>query len=195
MDGHMTDLREAELLIRISKGEEAAFRELFTLYQPGLLFIVDKITRNMAAAEEVVQDIFLKIWQTRETLEGIKSFKNYLFVISRNKALKLIEKEIRERNRQENYHNDTQTGGYSVQEDERPFHLIDEAIERLPAQQKTAWLLSRHEGLTYVQIAAQMELSEKTVKRHIRLATDSMKVYISTHNAALLVLLIAANYL
>ncbi len=149
----------------------------------------------MTTAEEVVQDIFLKIWQTRETLEGIKNFKNYLFIISRNKALKLIEKEIRERNRQEDYHTNTQTSGHYGEEDERPFHLIDEAIERLPGQQKTAWLLSRHEGFTYEQIAAQMGLSEKTVKRHIRLATDSMKVYISTHNTALLVLLIAANYL
>lgn len=192
---HLTDPREAELLLRVSRGEEAAFRELFGIYQPGLLFLVHKITRNMGSAEEIVQDIFLKIWLTRENLGQIRSFKNYLFIISRNQALKLIDKEIRQRNRQQAYEKDTQTVGDVDHDDERPFHLIDEAIERLPGQQKTAWLLSRHEGLTYEQIAEQMGLSEKTVKRHIRLATDSMKEYISAHNAALLILLLTANYL
>lgn len=59
----------------------------------------------------------------------------------------------------------------------RPYHLIDEAIQRLPSQQQSAWLLSRHEGLTYEEIAVKMGLSKKTVKNYIRIATDSMKVH------------------
>lgn len=191
----VSDHREAELLHRTARGDESAFRELFETYQPGLLFLISKITRNMVTAEEVVQDMFIKIWQTRENLSEIRSFKNYLFIISRNQALKLIDKEIRQRNRQETYEKDMRETGRGAEQDERPFHLIDEAIDRLPSQQKTAWLLSRHEGMTYEQIAAQMGLSEKTIKRHIRLATDSIKTYISTHNTALFVLLIAASYL
>jgi len=189
------DPREAELLSRVSRGEESAFRELFGLYQPGLLFLVHKITRNMSTAEEIVQDIFLKIWQTRESLSEIKRFKRYLFIISRNQALKLIDKEIRERNRHAQYEKESLNVGNDQAETERAFHLIDEAIDRLPKQQKTAWLLSRHEGLTYEQIANQMGLSKKTVQYYIAIATDSIKSHLSDMNLQLLFLLIATGYL
>ncbi len=184
--------READLLLQTSKGDESAFRELFDVYQPLLLSFVFRITKNRVTTEEIVQDIFLKIWMTRESLAGIQSFKNYLFIVSRNQALNLIDKERRARNRQSAYEKEV-TGNHDAPE-EKMYHLIDEAIDRLPGQQKTAWLLSRHEGLTYAEIAEQMGLSAKTVKNYIAIATDSMKSYLSERNLPLLLLLIAANY-
>lgn len=148
----------------------------------------------MAATEEIVQDVFLKIWMTKESLGDIRSFKNFSFTLSRNQALNFIDKEIRRKKREDQF---LQNGGEDnpTQDDKRPYHLIDEAINRLPNQQQTAWLLSRHEGLTYEEIAEQMNLSPKTVKRYIRIATDSMKEYISTHNLSLAILLASVAYL
>ncbi len=194
-------LKEAELLLRTAQGEEAAFRELFDEYQPLLLSFVFRITRNMSATEEIVQDIFLKIWMAKESLTEIRNFKSYSFTLARNQALNLIDKEIRRKNREEQFQKnagEVYVGNGiadSTEEEKRPYHLIDEAIDRLPSQQKTAWLLSRHEGLTYEQIAERMDLSPKTVKNYIRIATDSMKEYISAHNLSLTILVVTAAYL
>lgn len=194
-------LKEAELLLRTAQGEEAAFRELFDEYQPLLLSFVFRITRNMSATEEIVQDIFLKIWMAKESLTEIRNFKSYSFTLARNQTLNLIDKEIRRKNREEQFQKNAgevyvDNGiADSTEEEKRPYHLIDEAIDRLPSQQKTAWLLSRHEGLTYEQIAERMDLSPKTVKNYIRIATDSMKEYISAHNLSLTILVVSAAYL
>lgn len=200
---HNQSFKETDLLSRTARGEDAAFRELFDEYQPMLLSFVFKITKNLAATEEIVQDILLKIWMTKENLVNIRSFKNYSFTLARNQALNYIDKEIRRKNREEQFKKNAEAGYVgsgremddSIEDEKRPYHLIDEAINRLPNQQQTAWLLSRHEGLTYEEIAEQMNLSPKTVKRYIRIATDSMKEYISTHNLPLAILLASVAYL
>jgi RNA polymerase sigma-70 factor (family 1) len=185
---------EAGLLLRTAAGDESAFRELFGMYQPSLLYLVHKITRNMGAAEEAVQDIFLKVWLTRESLYKIQHFKNYIFIVARNQALNVLDKQVRERNKQQDYQRTTEESRESS-DNGLPYHLIDEAIHRLPQQQRRAWLLSRHEGMSYEEIGTRLSISQKTVKRHIRLATDSIKDYVVTHNTELLVLLLVANYL
>lgn len=190
--GHLIDPSEPELLLRVSQGDEAAFAELFDTYQPLLLFMVHRITRDMTEAEEIVQDILLKIWQTRETLAQINNFRNYLFIISRNQALKLVDKKMRQRRREEGYHDEFDEQDAA---ETKAFHLLDEAIDRLPAQQQRTWLLSRHEGLSYEQIAGVMGLSPRTVQRHISLATESIKAYVLTHNIQLLILILASGYL
>ena len=142
---------------------------------------------------------------TRENLSDIRNFKNYLFIICRNQALNLVEKEKRLYQQRKIYEKDMLSTTNASSEvtisgeeeggPERPYHLIDEAIDRLPAQQQKAWLLSRHEGMTYEEIATKMALSRETIKYYIRLANDSIKDYIADHNIQLLLLLLAARYL
>ncbi len=190
---------EAELLLRTANGDDKAYRQLFDEYQPLLLSFVFRITRNMAETEEMVQDIFLKLWMTKETLAEVKNFKNYLFILSRNRALNFIDMEMRRQRKQQAFEKSAAENANQSEPDtedaNRPYHLIDEAIQRLPSQQQSAWLLSRHEGLTYEEIAVKMGLSKKTVKNYIRIATDSMKEYISANNLPLVVLLVSVNYL
>ncbi len=186
---------ERDLLLRTAQGDERAFRALFDQYKRLLLSFVYRITQDHASAEEIVQDIFVKIWMTREGLTAIQSFKNYLFIVSRNQSLNLVEKEKRLFLKQQAYQKEMLSKPPEHPESERPYHLIDEAIERLPAQQQRTWLLSRHEGLTYEEIAQKMNLSRETVKYYIRLANDSIKDYIADNNIQLFVLLLAAGYL
>lgn len=68
---------------------------------------------NMAATEEIVQDILLKVWMTKENLTGIRSFKNYSFTLARNQALNLIDKEIRRKNREEPFQKNAREGNGS----------------------------------------------------------------------------------
>lgn len=188
---HIPD--EHNLLRKIANGDVQAFRVLYDHYQPHLLTFIYRITRSREVTEETVQDIFLKLWMTRDALTGVQSFKDYLFIISRNQALNMLDKQLRQEQKLATYKRDAVTdpgNGSAETEQDLPLNLVDKAIDSLPEQQQKAWLLSRHKRYTYQQIASEMQLSPLTVKRYIRLANDAIKRYIQSS----LILIIIENF-
>jgi RNA polymerase sigma-70 factor (ECF subfamily) len=92
---------EPELLLQVARGSEQAFRQLFMRYHQWLISHIFRLTGSMAQAEEVAQDVFLKLWMNREVLAGINKFKPYLFVLSRNHAVNVLKATIKERVRRQ----------------------------------------------------------------------------------------------
>jgi RNA polymerase sigma-70 factor (ECF subfamily) len=172
---------ENELLLRVAAGDEHAFRLLFTAYHQQLGTHIYRITNSAELAEEVVQDVFLKIWMTRETLSTIEDFKAYLFVISKNYALNCLKKLAKERIQIKQLE---QSSIGLLNTDQDPsiyYNLLDEAIDHLPPQQQKVYLLSRHNRLKYAEIADQLKLSRETVKKYLQIATTSITDYVRTH--------------
>ncbi|MGF7038931.1 RNA polymerase sigma factor [Mucilaginibacter lappiensis] len=180
----IAQLNERELLIQVASGNEYAFRKLFMVHHQLLGVHMLRITNSVELAEEIVQDVFLKIWLTRETLVGVDNFKAYLFVISKNHALNCLKKLAKERLLIKTMENngfealvpetiDTDTDMY--------YNLLDEAIDQLPPQQQKVYLLSRHGRLKYAEIADQLELSRETVKKYLQIATTSITEYVHEH--------------
>jgi RNA polymerase sigma factor (sigma-70 family) len=136
-----------------------------------------RITRSEPIAEELVHDVFLKIWLNRELLAGIENFGVYLYVVSKNAAFNSLKKTAGEKLKF--------TGLEGVaeyvtdQDDDYRYILIDEAIDKLPPQQRQVYILSRHERLPYNDIALRMGLSRETVKKYLQIATASIVTYIS----------------
>ena len=91
---------ENDLLLRVAGGDEHAFSELFNTHHQLLGTHIYRITGSAELAEEVVQDVFLKIWLSRESLAAVQHFRAYLFVISKNHALNCLRKIAKERLRQ-----------------------------------------------------------------------------------------------
>jgi DNA-directed RNA polymerase specialized sigma24 family protein len=87
---------EKKLLLKVAEGDEAAFAQLYNYWVPHLTSFIFRITKSRDISCEVVQDVFLKIWINRETLVEIKSFKSFLFVISKNHAINAFKKAMRE---------------------------------------------------------------------------------------------------
>ena len=167
---------EQELLRRVSMSDETAFTVLFNNYYPLLSTHVYRITRSLPETEEIVQDVFCKIWISRESLLYIERFKPYLWVIAKNQALNALKKKVRERNNQQTWFRDEYR---SEEEGDIDYHsLIDEAIAKLPPQQQKVFLLSRREGFKQAAIAARMGLTLSTVKKYIQLATEFISNYI-----------------
>lgn len=167
---------ETLLLSKVAKGDEVAFKSLFDIWYPYLAAHIFRITQSRELAEEIVQDVFLKIWQSRETLAGVVHFRAYLTVVSRNHALNAIRKIARDSRKQQQwvYENREQPDG----KDTIYYSLIDEAIDQLTPRQREIYLLHRHKKLTYNQIAEQLHLSRETVKSHLQLATMAIKNYV-----------------
>lgn len=171
---------DRKLLVSIAGGNELAFRKLYADWQPQLSTFIFQITKSKEITAEIVQDVFLKIWMTRENLTAVDNFKAYLFVVSRNQALNAFRKAVNEWRRFENVNDMSQLEQKANTEAEDPYlSLIDAAIDQLSPRQKEVYLLHRHQKLSYQEIADQLGIGKESVKTHIELAVKSIKRYLS----------------
>jgi RNA polymerase sigma factor (sigma-70 family) len=167
---------EKELLRQVADGDERAFTRLFDHYHQRLGIHIYRITRSEEIAEELVHDVFLKLWLNRELLSGIDNFAVYLFVVSKNAALNALKKIASEKLKFTGLEDVAESP--AEQPDDYRYVLIDEAIDQLPPQQRQVYMLSRHQRLSYHEIAFQMGISRETVKKYLQIATASIVSYI-----------------
>lgn len=175
------------LLSRISKGDERAFKQLFDQWHPLLATHIYRVTQSKELAEEVVQDVFLKIWNGRESLGEINNIWTYLLVVSRNHAINALQKKAREFRNWEEWVKDNVV---VVTEEPDPraslYSLIDEAIDKLSPRQREIYLLHRHQKMTYQQIAAHLHIGRETVKTHLETATRAISKHVKVQLAVTL---------
>ena len=147
---------------------------------------IDKVITS-----EIVQDVFLKIWMTRESLVDVKDFKAYLFVISKNRAINALKKSLADLERMKKYASEVPFNEQLEDDDNEqlPFTLIDEAIDQLSPRQKEIFLLHRHERYSYREISEKLGIGKESVKTHLSLAIKSIKNHIET-KITLIILLI-----
>ncbi len=168
---------EKQLLLRLCRSEEEAFRELFARYYGKVYRFIRAILHDGVAAEDLTQNVFLKIWYSRHKLLEIKSLDSFVFIMSRNEACDYIR-----RNKIELKFGQT-TVSLEESECEIQFDYDKEVIQRtvsntldkMPAQRRRAYLLSREENLTHEEIAVRMNISKRTVDRHISMALDDIR--------------------
>jgi RNA polymerase sigma-70 factor (family 1) len=187
--------QETELLLAVSQGDERAFTTLYNHYHQRLGLHIYRITKSTELAEEVVHDVFLKIWLNRETLAEIDNFSVYLYVISKNAALNCLKRIAREKAVTTDLDPVLdQIPMMETPEEDYRYILIDEAIDRLPPQQRQAYLLARHERLTYAEVALRMGLSKETVKKYLQIATEFICGYIGKR-LIISILFLSKNFL
>ena len=183
--------KEPDILKDIAAGSSKAFRALYSQWEPTLSSFIFQVTRSKVITAEIVQDVFLKIWMTRESLVEVKDFKAYLFVISKNRAINALKKSLADLERIKKYASEVPFNEQPVEDDDAQLHfsLIDEAIDQLSPRQKEIFLLHRHERYSYREIAEQLGIGKESVKTHLSLAIKSIKNHIET-KITLIILLI-----
>ena len=183
--------KETEILKDIAAGSSKAFRALYSQWEPTLSSFIFQVTRSKVITAEIVQDVFLKIWMTRESLVEVKDFKAYLFVISKNRAINALKKSLADLERMKKYASEVPFNEQPVEDDDSQLHfsLIDEAIDQLSPRQKEIFLLHRHERYSYREISEQLGIGKESVKTHLSLAIKSIKNHIET-KITLIILLI-----
>ncbi|WP_119079161.1 RNA polymerase sigma factor [Chitinophaga alhagiae] len=191
---------ERELLKQVAGGSEKAFQELMAVYQPLLLTFVFRLTRSAGTAEEIVQDVFLKIWMGREALADVQRFKSYLFTVCRNYALDQLRKLMREQRLSAEWEQlqPSLPAEETVTEPDAAtyfFTLLDEAVAHLPPQQQKVYILSRRNGLTHAEISKRTSLSVLTVKKYMKLAIAAVTAFIRSRlgNAPIVLVWLAAS--
>lgn len=177
---------EKLLLLKVAEGDENAFAQLFKAHYNQLGCFIMRLTESEALTQEVVQDVFLKIWTNRNSLKKIDCFKAYLLVVARNHALNCLKQIARENNRKKEWVNTVLRMAYNDQEEKDNVDaatLIDEAVEFLPPQQKKVYTLSRREGMKQQEIANELNISLETVKKHMVLALRFLKYRLRTNSS------------
>jgi RNA polymerase sigma-70 factor (ECF subfamily) len=169
---------EAQLIAQVIKGDEKAFGSLFHAYRDKLYSFVLRIAGSREIAEDIVQDVFLKIWTLRDRLAGIDNFNAFLFRMSQNHAINHLRKMARETIAL------GQAGswahaGISGSDDPLTFrdirHSLREIVATLPPQQKAVYQLSREENLRQDEIARRLHISVSTVKNHMTQALKTIQ--------------------
>lgn len=172
---------EKEILRKVANGDQRSFTLLFDIHYQNLGSYIYKITESRDATEEIVQDVFVKIWEKRNMLQEIDSFKAYLFVLSKNKTLDHLRKTAKVRMHQLSMLKEMDEDSYVI-DDPSPIEefrlIVEETVSKLPPQQQKVYRLSRHEKLKYEEIAVHMGISKETVKKHMKLALAFLKHHV-----------------
>lgn len=173
---------EKALLLKISEDDENAFRTLYDIYFHRLSVYIFKLCKSDTATEEIVQDVFIKIWEYRSSLASIDTPEAYIFSMARNKTIDLLRKLARETGLIGVLKAHLELSNNEIEDklnlaDLR--RLIDEALEPLSDQKKRIFHLSGNEGLEHDEIAQIMQLSKSTVKNHLSQTLQHIREFLS----------------
>lgn len=175
---------DSEIIRRIKAGDNYAFEELYYKYVDKVFYFSLRYLRSREDAEGLTQEIFLKIWEIRNTLNPDLSLNSYIFTIAKNTIFNKNRKKINEqaykdylRNHLDKMYDKTEND--IILNEVRDW--INKAVEDLPPQRRNIFKLSRFEGLSYKEISSRLNLSERTVESHIRLALKAIRNLINYH--------------
>ncbi|ADQ80648.1 RNA polymerase, sigma-24 subunit, ECF subfamily [Paludibacter propionicigenes WB4] len=175
--------QERELLLRLRDGDEKAFASLFYAYKDKLYGFLFGMTKSDAKAKDLVQDVFLKVWQNRANMAEIDNFNAYIYSVAQNQAVDQFRKSSKELfsnvellNSQEA---DVTPDPVSALINKETREKIDEAVNQLPPQQKKIFVLHNEYGFKHHEIAEQLNISVSTTQNHMREALKNIRIFLS----------------
>ncbi|RYY20198.1 MAG: RNA polymerase sigma-70 factor [Cytophagaceae bacterium] len=185
------DFAESDYLRRLKQHDERAFDALFRHYSALVYRFAYSYLKSRPAAEEIVQECFIKIWEKRTQLRDDVPLKGYLFTTAHHAVLN----ELRRDQHHLRLHGQVAAAaGPASVANEAEYHEMEAlylaALDRLPPRQREAFELSRQQGLSYPEIAERQGVSVKTVEAHIMQALKTLRTYFRLHGGGVLGLLL-----
>lgn len=191
------ELQNQKLIDGIRKGDMVAFEELYNRYYVFLCVIAEHIVKNSSDAEEIVSDVFLKLWSIREKIEITSSIKGYLIKAVQNTSLNYIERDRFINNNSERlsgtdnkllaWDSDYPLGQLYEKE---VIEVLENAISSLPEACRNVFLLSRKDNLKYSDIACKLEISVNTVKTQMKIALAHLRKDMKDYLTFILILIL-----
>lgn len=174
---------EKDLLMKIAEGHENAFRTLFEQYYEQLYNYIFGFIKSKQVTEELVMDVFLKIWLGKELIPQIEKFDAFLFRVAHNKSIDFLRSVARDPKFKDLLWENIQLANNVQSDSSILMHEYEvklrEAVSLLSPQRKKVYQMSREQDMTHDQIAAQLHLSKNTINNHIVEAQRFIRTYLS----------------
>jgi len=170
-------LPDAKLLELIQQDNRDAFDQIYNRYWEKLFLYVAKVVRDSEEAQDIVQEVFVSLWERRQKLGTINSLSAYLFAASRYKGLSYVKAHLHKNRYMDSIAAFFSCGDNSLDEQQSVAELatfIDRQIEKLPSKMREIFILSRKENLSYKEISTRLQISDKTVKKQI---SNALKLF------------------
>ncbi|HUX57330.1 MAG TPA: RNA polymerase sigma-70 factor [Bacteroidales bacterium] len=171
-----------QLINGIQKGDITVFEELYKKYYIFLCLVAEHIVRNPSDAEEIVSDVFVKLWNIREKVDITTSLKAYLVKAVHNTSLNYLERhrisnKITNSLSNSDYELLAWDSDYPLAQlyEKEIMNIIDQGINKLPDACREIFILSRNEGITYCKIAGKLGISVNTVKTQMKIALARLR--------------------
>ncbi|QKJ28568.1 RNA polymerase sigma-70 factor [Mucilaginibacter mali] len=187
--------QEKDLICLLKEGDERAFEKLYRLYSIRVLKKLLRFVKDEDVAVELLQDIFLKLWEKRETLDAEQSLRPFLFRIAENKITDLFRRAAYDRKLLEHLVSVSTEVCYDTEDTinlKDGESILKQAINALPPQRQKIFILCKIEGKSYEEVGALLGISAGTVNDHMVKAGRAVKKYFNTTDLALLTLMMAS---
>ena len=188
-----TLMDEREVVLRLIDGDEEAFCELYAAYKNRLLYFALKFVKSHEFAEDIFQDAFTVVWQTRRFINPEASFSSYLYTIVRNRILNQLRDMANEDQLKEQILSN-ETNNHILLNDLK--EIIARALEQLTPRQREVFKMSRELQMSHKEIAEALGVSVHTVQEHISLSLKVIRSYLtkySSTSADVLLILLCLN--
>ncbi|SDK73853.1 RNA polymerase sigma-70 factor, ECF subfamily [Pedobacter sp. ok626] len=193
-----SDMSENEVLLtKLRNGDELAFAQIYNLYRSKMYIYAYNLCKSSETAEEIVQEVFIRLWQKKAQINTELNFSAYLKKITLNHVLNHLKKVAREKSLQDEIFHYIETIRNTTEDNLLEKELLktyDEAIENLPPQKKIIYQMSRNEEMSHDQIAEKLNISKNTVKNHMVEATKFIRSYVSKHGSIVCFIIASSNY-
>ncbi|SHL69761.1 RNA polymerase sigma-70 factor, ECF subfamily [Chitinophaga jiangningensis] len=175
-------MTDEDLLQAVSAGDTAAFRIFFDSNRPKLYGFILNMVKSREVAEEIVMDVFMRIWQQRELLQWVNNIDGFLFKVAYNKTVDFLRAAARSPELEQALWEELQPVS-DVYADTRLLlrdyeARLREAMDQLPAKRRQVYILSREHGYSHDQIAEMLHISKNTVNNHIVTSQQFIRNYL-----------------
>jgi RNA polymerase sigma-70 factor (ECF subfamily) len=169
---------ENDLLARIAEGDEKAFGPIFHHYRRRIYSYAYHLSGSAAQADELVQDVFLKVWLHRDKIPHVLRFDNWLFTIARNQAFDMLKGMAKEASLRRQIARLMDADANLVEDQlltRENEEQLRRALDQLSPRQKLIFTLSRNQGMKHEEIASHLHISRHTVKTHLVQALKTLR--------------------
>lgn len=178
----MSPAKEYEVIEDFIRGDAIAFAEIYNLYKDKVFAFAYSLTKSRETAEEVVQEVFIRLWEKKDQIRLQSAFMPYVKAITYNYVMDFFRRAKHDQRLQQQIMNrveEIQASGDELVLNRELEVIYRQAIEALPPQQQRAYLLSREEHLSYEEIAAILGISRNTVRNHLSDALKNIRRHVS----------------
>ncbi|MFF5382044.1 RNA polymerase sigma factor [Pedobacter suwonensis] len=182
---------EKALLIELKRGDKIAFKQLYEVYSGKLASKLIYLLKSEELAQDILQDVFLKIWINREMIDTELSFGAFLHKIATNLSKNVVRKNVYDQLMRDEVGKEGVYHPMEEDEDaEQAKAILDQAMDQLTERQREVYTLHKLEGLSYQEISEKLNISLSAINHHIQKANKHLKAVLKSRSFELFILLL-----